>query len=174
LTLTTGLAFMGTVPYFWTSLSQTSPSFAIRHPKIHLGGDSKAWLRRHADFTTPIFSTGDNQLYYISSLPISPIRDDFKIAQEIGLHPSAETLIEKLHSLGFRYAIDTAHWQQRYWTFHSMLLDTATSFHPEALAYEGQNSKVIDLHVLLASMKEACIRPSRTAEFLDGLTRIPL
>ncbi len=150
-------------------LTSPSPSLVIRNPRIHWGGDSKAWLRMNADFFTPIFTTGDNQLYYISSLAVAPFQDDPWVGREVDLMYSADDLVDHLRELGFRYVLDVDHWMQRFWSYQGALLDHAAFLHPESIVFEGPNSEVIDLKTLQESMKFAC---AKSGEYELNLNKI--
>jgi hypothetical protein len=98
---------------------------------------------------TKIFSTGDNQLYYVSFLNISAITEDTELrhALESKLE-SPQKLITELKKRGFKYALDTDHWNQGYWSQHAWLLRDAAEKKPKAIVYKGTNSMVIDLDLL--------------------------
>ncbi len=156
LALTGLLVHLTLVPEFWKKLDALSPSYVIRNAAVHMGGDSKAWLRMNASFLSPVFTTGDNQVYYIASLPFSPLNDDPRVSRRVDHLRLAPDLIDELTQMGFKYVLDTAHWEKRYWTPQAQILDQITFLHPEAIVYLGLNSQVIDLPALKNSVNQSC------------------
>jgi hypothetical protein len=157
--LTLFLASKVIVHNFWKLPFNPSPSYVIRTPRVHFGGDSKAWLRMNGSFETPIFSTGDNQLYYISHLPFSAIGDDPRVSRIVSNFRTPDLLVKKLYELGFRYALDVNYWNRRYWTIQAAMIDYAASNFPESIVYQGKDSEVIDIKVLHEAIVQACAVP---------------
>jgi hypothetical protein len=150
-------------------LDGPSPARVVREPGIHLGGDSKAWLRMNAVRGEPVYTTGDNTLYYLAGLEVRPGFDDPEVSRGTDRVFSLRSLVPVLRGFGFRYALDTDHWDKLHWGPEAYLLAGAQGAYPEAVAYAGPNSRVIDLAVLEQSLARACVaRDQRRAQVSKG------
>ncbi len=149
----------------------TSPSMSIRDPEIHLGGDSKAWLRMNASVLDLVVTTGDNQLYYLSHMNVVAIRDRSDWDQITYQLQFAWELVEALDRLGVKYLLDTRHWDNVYWGRVSFLVNGLAFRYPESVVYEGSNSFVIDFDKLRESFFQAC-RMSETKMPTSGLEEV--
>jgi hypothetical protein len=144
---------------------QPSPTWLIRNPRITLAGDAKAWLRLNAEYpiqanlngSIPIITTGESQGYYLSSLPVTSILENAEINRLIDPLVTIEALSQALSSKGFRYILDTRHPEQGAWSFQSLILSDIVFKFPEAIAYQGKTSRVIDLKVIQESEMKACM-----------------
>ncbi|MFZ9594483.1 MAG: hypothetical protein ACO3A2_00190 [Bdellovibrionia bacterium] len=142
---------------WWAMLHRGSPTHVIRNPVVHLGGDSKAWLRLNATFETPIVTTGDNQLYYLSYLPVTPLSYGLELKRKLESLRHSILIFSQLYQFGYRYVLDVMHWDDQYWTDYAFTLDRAILNLPEAIVFMGPRSKVIDLKVLVESMNQSCV-----------------
>jgi hypothetical protein len=152
-----GLAHKLYSPSFWLT-QLASPALVIRDSRVHIGGASKAWIRENASFQTPVFSTGDDELYYVSYLPIRSIIHDVKLQDQIGKLNTSESLVRSLRRRGFKYALDSRHWSAPFWSEESGLLNYAINQEPEAISYSDNRTQVIDLEVLESGLMQACMR----------------
>ena len=124
----------------------------IRSPKVHTGGDAKAWLRRHA---TPeslkgssIISSGDNQLYYVSHLPIVVGRDHPQIDAVVNRTERNVDLIRVLRKFNAKYLLDSEHFAGGPWGVLPDRLQSVYRLYPETIVFQGMASVVVDLELL--------------------------
>lgn len=134
------------------SILYVPPTLVIRDPALHIGGEAKAWLRLHAQPGQKIVSTGDNQIYYISHLSpvIIPESRELDRGQADPLQ-----LVKDLRAYGAKYALDSPHWAQRYWSSASLLLHQAAQAAPAAWVFNGKASGVLDLEILEKSLSKS-------------------
>jgi hypothetical protein len=127
------------------------------------GGEAKAWLRMAPLAPSEvIFSTADNQTYYVSHLPMVNLRDNSRV--DTALHQEADPAawIRRMRDWGGRYLLDTLHFnslpnhQLIYWGDYSVRLQDLLLSHPEAWAFQGVDSWVIDLTRLEQSLEGVC------------------
>lgn len=136
--------------------SLPSPSWLIRDNSFHLAGDAKAWLRLNADWRTPVVTTGEQEFYYLSSLHPVSLLDNPRVNRQVDGLISAESLVSKLHEMGFKFILDSYHPEQRFWTFSSMMLQDVLFRYPDALVYSGRTSQIIDIQKVMDTLHGSC------------------
>ncbi|MGK5089993.1 hypothetical protein WDW86_20775 [Bdellovibrionota bacterium FG-2] len=153
---------------FWilnNPIFSDSPSLHIRDPLVHLGGDSKAWLRMNAKPWDLIVTTGDNQLYYLSSLNVVAIRDCPDWDRVTYRLRFPWELMQVLDGWRVRYVLDSRHWETVYWGRVSYLVNLLAWQFPETIVHAGANSFVLDFYKLRAAYFRACVK-SEMQEFI--------
>ena len=147
----------------WTSLktvfSFISPSYVIQNEEVHLGGASKAWLRRNAAPSDLIFTTGDNEIYYLSDYNVVPMTEAPAITELIhGLRKPTD-LLDALGRAGGRYLLDTQHFESLFWSEQAQILAGLVAENRGAVLFETGKSRVIDIQALREAVSNACILP---------------
>jgi len=106
-------------------------------------GFAKAWLRMNTRPDEKVITTVDNQLYYLSALSVNSWFDTTYLTQEEFETWSTERIIGTLTSNGIKYILDDRFNNSR--THYSYWIDTWIQQHPQALVFQAQNQRVIDL-----------------------------
>ncbi len=106
-------------------------------------GSSKAWLRMNVRPGEKILTTGDNQLYYISGLPVKSWLDSNPVPVGDLESLSPDVIIRRLISEKVRYLLDDRYIGVR--TYYSYWIDSWISAHPAMTVFEAKDQRVIDL-----------------------------
>jgi hypothetical protein len=116
-----------------------------------------AWLRAHVKPDELVVSTGDDLLYDVSALRITDLPNQPELAWQTMRVWAPEELLVILRAHGARWALDARHWNGRVWTSVSAILRRLVDHHPEAIAFLGKTSAVIDLDRLEAEALKATV-----------------
>lgn len=162
------LGFLTTFPnvlknFRWDSFKHGAPLYvqAVRNESIQVGGASKAWLRLNSQADDLIVSTGDNWYYYISHLHVLGLRESPEIDQLTYGVRDPQKLVEVLSQRGVRWILDSFHWKTvdprrpTAWGLRSVMFNHLSQQFPNAIAFQGPKSRVIDLPKLALALKNS-------------------
>lgn len=127
----------------------TPMAYLERSRTDYSGAMVKAWLRSRPDATTlKILTTGDNLFYYVSHLNISSLMEQAEIS--IALHgaESIKAWLAVLRQFSPDYILETRHWTAEHWSFHSQIIESFISKHPEIEVLQTRDARLIDFKLL--------------------------
>lgn len=150
------LLFFSGVPWIstWKGYLHWIPPHLLNR-ETHIGGDSKTWLRFNAGTEDLILTTGDDQLYYLSGLKVASTAHHPVVFRHLNAAFASGKTISALRDFGAKYLLDTSHWKSPYWSYVAQVLTQTLVYHPEGIAYDGRESRVIDLVRLEESILQA-------------------
>lgn len=135
---------------------RSKPALDLRLTRTFEGGDSLAWLRLNVPSSTLVGTTGDLMLYYVSHLRVSPMTAHPILDRELSKNALTDDLVKRAWQLGMRYVLDVDHRVKKNYSRYGEIFNYLLDLHPLALAYEGPDSRVIDLDRLVGEMFGAC------------------
>ena len=115
-----------------------------------------AWLRLNAKPSDFIVTTGFQLLYYVSHLNATAIVNDPVLDAEISSISDIPTAVQAMRKHGARYLLDVAKWDSRFYWAIGPVMAQAADEHPDAVAYAGNDSFILDLEKLSAELNQAC------------------
>lgn len=122
--------------------SYGSPAEEIRY---HPGGAASAWLRLNAP-EARVASGAETRLYYLLPLGVQRIWDNPELDRKLYAEDSVHGLYKVLDEAGIDYLLLTSSlWDTYFDQARWDLLTKATLKFPEALAYQTQESRVVDI-----------------------------
>ncbi|HUP58472.1 MAG TPA: hypothetical protein VM598_13520 [Bdellovibrionota bacterium] len=139
-----------------TLLWGSSQTYTIRNPHVHQGGDSLTWLRLNMSPGDRTVTTGFQLTYYVSHLKVLAIANEPLLDEAVSGLTDPHLLVSRLRELGVRYVLDVAKWNARYYWKLGWVIDQLASEYPEAIAYEGPDSFVLDLAKVAPPLERSC------------------
>jgi hypothetical protein len=153
-------------PGSWSGLvAGPSATYVIRSPAIHPGGDALAWLRLNMQPGDRALTTGYQMLYYVSHLKVAAMANEPSIDETASRLTDPVLMTRRLREFGVRYVLDVRKWDARYFWRSGSTFDRIASLYPEAIAYEGPDSFIVDLRKLAPEVEGACLKPGSGREF---------
>ncbi len=113
----------------------------------HSAGDAKLWIATNVPRSARIVTTGDNEIYYMLGHDVSAATDDLSLdrlwRQEVSSAASEVQILGAFRARGFDYLLDTRFpWEL---SALSRRLGPILDRHPEWMAFQGKNSRLVDL-----------------------------
>ena len=124
--------------------------------ETHVGGAAKAWLRLNAKPHEAIFSTGDDQIYYIAHLNVIVMTRQPVIDALTAAPSNAREILRTLREYNGRYLLDSRHWHSYAWSDKARRMTRMLLNHPEALVFTSKDSDVYDLVTLEKEVMKSC------------------
>lgn len=153
------------------ALNDRLPPSTVMIRSLHLGGYAKSRIRMAADRDDIIFTSGDNQLYYLAQFNVIAVPEHSELDRRTsGVNDPLETL-NILREFEGRYLIDTRRWDVFYWGPFAKGIGPLLFRHPEALKVATRSSDVYDLRALENAVYKACVytKPHPLARVLLGV-----
>lgn len=146
----------------------SNPTRDLRVTRTFEGGDSLAWVRMNVSPSALVGSTGDLMLYYVSHLRVAPMTTHPILDRELSKNSFTKDLVKRAHLLGMRYVLDVDHRIKYNYSRYAEIFKFLIESHPEAVAYAGPDSRVIDLDRLTGELFGACLNETEG----DVMTRL--
>jgi hypothetical protein len=131
----------------------------LRNPGVHQGGDSLAWLRLNMVPGDRAVTTGYQLMYYVSHLDVGTIQNEPGIDEALYGLTDPALVVRRLRGFGVRYVVDVFKWDSRYYWPIAWIIDDLASAFPQAIAYQGKDSFVLDLERLAPELERGCLAP---------------
>lgn len=144
----------------WVDLfNDRIPTSTVMIRGFHIGGFAKGMVRTRFDPNTVIFSTGDNQIYYLLQANVAVIPEQPELDRRTAGVFDRLALLNTLRDMGGHYLIDSRHWNSHYWSRFAGIFGKLTFEHPEAIIVATASSDIFDLERLEQEVYLGCVKP---------------
>lgn len=153
------------------ALNDRLPTSTVMIRSLHLGGYAKSRVRMAVDRDEVIFTSGDNQLYYLSQFNVVVVPEHPELDRRTAQVRDPLDLVRILREFGGDYLIHTQYWEDSHRGEFAKRFSKIMFRYPEAMRVTTRSSAVVDLRALENAAHQACVytKPHPLARVMLGV-----